>query len=281
MNTRNLPSLFKDICDHAQINLQMIEPFPTGSGRAAWRGKCADGQGNFYFLKVAVSADQRYSLARDAEGARQFAEAFPHIQILKPVAVGQLPSCTYVLLPFVAIKRPADSSDANVLIQNIEDVKPIVRKTDSEFANEFANDLLSAWREAFHAEIKKLSVYRRLLKRVHDFPDITVGYEHGDFAVNNILCGDRGPTLIDFEFYRKLQPIGYDRFNFHMGFRINPGFQRYGQLHRLKFKLEFCVNYMVDHQKTHLSFCDQVKLEFRFFRSYNNLLLWLRGLLHG
>jgi hypothetical protein len=71
--------------------------------------------------------------------------------------------------------------------------------------------------------------------------------EHGDFTINNVLVCNGRTSLIDFEFSREYQPLGFDYYDFKRSVGSNDfsDIENY-ELNRLKYEFIECANFIYD-----------------------------------
>ena len=106
--------------------------------------------------------------------------------------------------------------------------------------------LLSAWPKSFHNILKCTVEYNtyRIRFSKHSFNEYV--FEHGDFRPNNILKvqGKSSPLILDLEFARPYQPLGFDEFDFKRYPLLSPNYL----LNRAKYKFVNKANHIVDYQ---------------------------------
>ena len=112
--------------------------------------------------------------------------------------------------------------------------------------------------------------------------------EHGDFTVNNVLAHAGRPSLIDFEFSREHQPLGFDYYDFKrsVGSKDFSDVKNY-ELNRLKYEFIECANFIYDGDSQVIiidQFSPELKAQWDALRlrtkrkcNYNSDFLWCKS----
>ena len=85
-----------------------------------------------------------------------------------------------------------------------------------ELIDQIMEEFLLGWPNCFWEKIKEIEEYTLFRQELLKYKQIGLIYEQGDFTPNNVLELDNGDIcLLDFEFTKRLQPIGFDLFDWH------------------------------------------------------------------
>ena len=108
---------------------------------------------------------------------------------------------------------------------------------------------LSAWPQEYHYSISRMRSFTRYFEHLRKYKQIELAFEHGDYTPNNIISVGSHDYLIDFEFCRELQPIGFDLYDYAKEVKKlikNRLKIPYIDLHEKKYQLICEINQMVD-----------------------------------
>ena len=112
-----------------------------------------------------------------------------------------------------------------------------------EILNKIQFDFLSCWPKEYWKTIVAMKSYQIYLNKLKEFDELDICFEHGDYSKNNILLTPDGYFwLIDFEFFKKFQPIGFDLYSWNVSVGIDDKEIPYYELNKLKYELwkEIC-----------------------------------------
>ena len=98
--------------------------------------------------------------------------------------------------------------------------------------------------------------------------EILTSMEHGDFVENNYVRDDHTEYLIDFEFSRMLQPVGFDSVYHAFHQRKKIGKQQYVLINLLKVFLDFSFNEINDRNQRTSNYVSSIKRFLKFCYLY-------------
>jgi thiamine kinase-like enzyme len=202
------------------------------------------------FIKYTNEEIPSFYLSRASKFSKEFADKKSSFEVLLPIHEGILPgNCNFQIAPYLKHSRFETSYEPIRLLKEL-----LVRESTEVTVTEdtiaqMQHSFLSAWPDSYQYAIRRLDLFQAYFDEVRKFDKIRVSFEHGDFTQNNILRGsDQSLILLDFEFYREFQPIGFDIYDFLTSIGKNPAEEDcfYLSLHRMKYRLIEQINAIVD-----------------------------------
>jgi len=113
---------------------------------------------------------------------------------------------------------------------------------NNENIEKILSNFLSAWPNKFHSMIKRQKEFQDYKDELKKYKSIKVAFEHGDFTSNNIFLVNKEIYLMDFEFSRNFQPVGFDIFDYYTSIKKN----KIDMLHSKKYILIEKINDKMD-----------------------------------
>lgn len=120
-------------------------------------------------------------------------------------------------------------------------------KRDDNLTNHILSNFLDAWPSNIHSQIRKLPEFQMYENILNEYDTLDLILEHGDFTPNNIIQTEDGNfLLLDYEFVKCMQPIGFDMYDWHMShdkiFDKIPNLE----LNTIKYQLVMKANRILD-----------------------------------
>lgn len=167
-----------------------------------------------YLLVIAYTETQKYYLDRNIENIYLFEkEIGDGFRYNYPIVYSSYKSLEYAIFQYFTSYKFSDT-DIPVVILNDYYSRCITYTLDDELVDRIMADLLSGWPPIYYEYIKTNKLYIKFKEQLQSFQELTIAFEHGDFAKNNIINVRDELYLIDFEFSRKFQPIGLDEYDY-------------------------------------------------------------------
>jgi len=128
----------------------------------------------------------------------------------------------------------------------------------SENIDKILSNFLSAWPSQFHCMIKRQKEFQNYKEELNKYDKLKVCYEHGDYTTNNIFYFKNDFYLMDFEFSRDFQPIGFDCFDYLTSINNLNNNEKYQYLHKSKYSLIEKINKRIDNNDTDIEIYDNL-----------------------
>ncbi len=209
-----------DILEHIRWEPRIKSALPMKpTARCPARFIC-EHDGKEFLVVIATTDIQKFYLKRSIYMQEEFFPEFHEYFVFNmPILYGELMNEFYVIYEYF-----------NHLKWSKKTLSPVrcLQRIHKKFADEYEmtpdifrkiqDDFLSAWPESLHEAIKSLDLFNDYFDEVGKMGTVKIFKEHGDFTANNILCNKDEFWLMDFEFARSFQIIGFDIFDY---FRTN------------------------------------------------------------
>jgi hypothetical protein len=175
-----------------------------------------DNEGLFLVV-IAQTPVQKFYLTRSIEKQTEFYPEFrEYYEFNMPVYTGDIDNLRYVIYPyFENTTYPNQFNDSP--LKKIEAYYAKYCKTyevTGKIIEMVESDLLSAFPDEFHNQIKALPMYDEYFTALRGMKNLTIGKEHGQYGYANILEYKKNQYLVDFEFSRSFQPIYFDYYDY-------------------------------------------------------------------
>lgn len=202
-----------------------------------------------YIVECADTEVSKYYFARSRMGEQIFQGLFrnnDNIVINSPIECRSLENEEYAIFEMKEGKQDIRWIPDALLTEYYKNSATSHEVTD-ELVDQILAEFLFGWPCFAWENIKKIEEYVVFRQELKKYSQIQLVVEHGDFTPNNILCSDDGTIyLLDFEFTKKLQPIGFDLFDWHYATDKRYDNIPYKELNQLKEVLINKINALVD-----------------------------------
>lgn len=199
-----------------------------------------------YILQIGKSSTQKFYIERAIKLQAQFADYYKNLKVNLPLYVWYEDNEIKVLFEYFS---DAEFEKSEIPIQFLDE---IYRNTNeilctNEVVELILSDFLDAWPKEFHERIRSLSLFKKYRRNLCRNKTIKLCLEHGDFAINNIIRIKEGNLFVlDFEFTRLNQPVGYDKFTYERSCGLMKMNIEYFRINFYKYLLEEQINCIVD-----------------------------------
>ena len=208
-----------------------------------------------YLLEIATNNIEIFYLKRTIKYQELFSKLEHDFKLNLPLYVQIGNKLSYALYEY--FENVALSAD----MQPIEKLKKFYKhnsieiETTNENIDKILNSFLSAWPSKYHGMIKRQREFQNYKKELEKHKYIKVAYEHGDFTSNNIFNIKSNLYLMDFEFSREFQPIGFDLLDYAKSIgdvdKFNDNLY-YQLLHDIKYQLIEKINKKIDNNDVNI-----------------------------
>jgi hypothetical protein len=217
---------------------------------------CEIGNEGLFLVVIAKTRLQKFYLARSIEKQEEFYQTFKnYYQLNMKVYSGSITDFDYVVYPYfknVAYPGPIDSRPL-LRINDYYIKYAETCKVNDNLIGKIESDFLDAWPNEFHKQIKDLEEYKKYFSHLNDFEELQICKEHGQYGYANILYHAGTQYLVDFEFAKNFQPVGFDYYDYleHMFCvsRLKYTNKQAKITNQLKLNLVDCINNIVDNSK--------------------------------
>lgn len=217
-----------------------------------------------YLLEVATTPIQKFYLERSLELQKKFQNFNINYLLNLPLISNFGNQYSFVLYNyFESYQEVKEDISVETLVNfyklNSEDIK-----ISDESVDKILKNFISAWPNQFHSFINRTKEFQDYKKILLAMNSIKISFEHGDYTKNNILNIDNKFYLMDFEFCREFQPIGFDIYDYAISTNQLKIFQKeikYIELHQLKYKLINKINQGIDNRTTDIQIYDNFEDE--------------------
>ena len=199
------------------------------------------GDNGQYFIELANNSVQKFYLKRSIHFLNFFKKKIRYASINLPVFIDEIDGFYVVVFPYLLQRPSKPDFSGEKILQALSKDHTYTTKITPEVLNKIENGFISSWPDEYHFFIQNLPEYSEYLEQLKLYDKITLCPEHGDFALNNILRGVHSKHLIDFEFSRENQPVGFDLYKYRRtAYKIKLFWKNkipYENLHKLKYSL--------------------------------------------
>ncbi|MDA9018556.1 GNAT family N-acetyltransferase [Flavobacteriaceae bacterium] len=229
--------------DQSLIILKVLEVKPTIRGCEKYILK---GSNSKFLLEIGQTSVQNFYLKRKVKYKSEYLNYDKTFKTNELKINNLKGNISYLLYEYIDFNNKEEIDQPT--ISEYFSVKSKSSKNhinSEELTTKIINDLLSIWPVKFHAQIKKIQSFKLLKKELKQLKDINVNYEHGDFTLNNMKKEHGINYLLDFEFFKEFQPIGFDQYDYFISSNQNKDIP-YKNFNKLKFQFINDVNYKLD-----------------------------------
>ena len=139
-----------------------------------------------------------------------------------------------------------DWNPDKILLQFYQD-RAVSMKVDESLVDNIITNLLDTWPDDIHSQIRALPDFQLFKNALKEYSSLDLILEHGDFTPNNvIMTKDSSFLLLDYEFVKQMQPIGFDMYDWHMSRDKNFEKVPYPELNAIKYQLITKANQILD-----------------------------------
>lgn len=208
------------------------------------------GEKGRYFVELAKNDIQKFYLKRSIYYSKFFKSKIKHATVNLPVVEGEIEGVCFAVFPYIPDLPGKPDLNGEQILKTLYQEYSYVRKISDQSIGEIEDAFLNSWPKKYHHYIRSLPEYSEYFKQIQSYDEISLCPEHGDFALNNILRGMYTNHLIDFEFSRESQPVGFDLYAYRRTtYKTNLFWRKncyYGKLHSSKFRLNNRINFAID-----------------------------------
>lgn len=242
-----LNKLTQKIKSDLNINIEnMLEVKPKNTARAARKYLCKVEEETF-LLCIAETKDAIFYLERSIQNQKKFEKQnsrFSLNNVIYKIIFEKKSIALYKY--FEDFEESDDETPIEYLLDFYECYGKEVYITN-DVINDIKNDFLMAWPERIRFAIQRMDLFKQYLHQISKFKKMKLIFEHGDFTQNNILVIKSKRYLMDFEFSKQYQPIGFDLYDYRCSIKKKMEVNLpYLELNQIKLRLVNEINKMLD-----------------------------------
>jgi len=258
----DIQNIIETINDTLAMDLTISKEFDKNiTARSLIKYMLIDNKNKRYLLEIATNNIEIFYFKRTIEYQEKFSKLKHNFKLNMPLYVQSGNKLSYALYEyFDDISFFSNSKPIDELVQFYEENSIEIETTDENIDKILAN-FLSAWPNQFHSMIKRQKEFQDYEKKLRQFTTIKVSYEHGDFTTNNIFNVSNDLYLMDFEFSRDFQPIGFDSYDYATSTKNISKYENnfyYKDLHCQKYNLIEKTNKKVDNYDKEIEMYDNL-----------------------
>lgn len=262
-----LSSVLELIKSEHHLDLYVLKEFiKKNTARAARTLLCKNAVTDENYLLVFAENDvSNFYLENSLTKQIQFASYSTSFKLNRPVVIGKFKKLTFVLYQYFNKYKYTKNKLPIRVLKELYSEKAEECEINKETLQKIEENLLTAWHPKYHLSIRGLKRFREYFERLSQYRTIRLFFEHGDFTSNNILSIDGELYLMDFEFGRSFQPIGFDIYDYLRCSKrmISKEVCCYKELHQIKYHLITEINQIIDRSeadiKVYDNFDDELK----------------------
>jgi hypothetical protein len=227
-----------------------------------------------YLLEIATNSTEIFYFNRTVKFQKEFSQLKHNFKLNMPIYIQTGNKLSYSLydyfenIIFLKDDRPIE------LLKDFYKENSIEVELNDENIEKIVSNFLSTWPNNYHSMIKRQKEFRIYMRELKKLKTIFVTFEHGDFSTNNIIKSSNEIYLLDFEFSRDFQPIGFDTIYYEFYLKntfINSKY--YIKINYIKVFLDYLVNYIVDNNVRNISKINKFVLYIKFLYLYKKELI--------
>lgn len=203
-----------------------------------------------YLLEIAQNSVEKFYLQRSIELQKKFANIQNNFQLNLPESYVIGSKYSYAIYKYFDNVKHIDNLNYINQLDNIQQNIALTVQVNEEIVEKIMMNFLDSWPIHYHDFIKRQTEYLEYREEITKYSSLRIGFEHGDFTKNNILSFENQSYLVDFEFSREFQPIGFDYYDYLCSVKkinkCNEYNLYYRNLHELKYKLIEIINNRID-----------------------------------
>jgi len=219
----------------------VVEQKPTA--RCPYQYIC-DVDNQEILVVIAKTKIQKFYLDRAIEKQKEFFDDFSsYFKFNLPTQEGTCADFKYVIYPYLKNLSDEKKQKMVAILNEIYETQAKIYDLNEDLINKIKEDFLSAFPPEFEDEITNLDEFKNYFNELKSLDKVSIYKEHGDYTSNNLLSG----YLLDFEFARSFQPIGFDIYDYYTS--INSAKRKkviHKELHSLKYSLIDKINEIID-----------------------------------
>lgn len=203
-----------------------------------------------YLLEIAENTTENFYIQRSIEKQQEFSNINIDVVLNFPIVYSYGNQYSYVLYNYYDNLKEVNNKKPLEFLNKLYQKNELKIEINEESIDKILKSFLSAWPNQYHNFIRRQSEFQEYKKQLHKYKDVVVSFEHGDFTKNNILASKNEMYLMDFEFYREYQPIGFDMFDYNKSIGNSKNNLEYLELHTIKYNLINKINHAIDNNLT-------------------------------
>ena len=257
------------------------------TARALQKYLLSDETGKKYLLEIATNRIAHFYLQRSIEYQTKFSKFKHGFKLNFPLYTKLGENLSFVVYSYDELFSMENSLEPVKLLKQFYSNYSVEVTMTDVVVHRILTSFLSAWPKRYHPMIKRQRLYREYQATLQRYRSVKIAFEHGDFTRNNLITIGDHTYLIDFEFSREYQPIGFDIYDYARSVHSQAGCRQsyYEDLHAIKYNLVETVNCKIDNQETDIEIFDNFEDEVlqaawsRLYRQnapYNLSLYWCR-----
>ncbi len=166
---------------------------------------------SFWRIELADTQDSRFYLRRNIFWSNHLKNTLGDGFIVTPFKAGSLQGNLISITPdLIGAENYTDTPTEWMLRLGS---RFYYSKISPDVLLKIEKGFLQAWPHNLRKFIKELDEYKAWVDATKSLVDVELGLEHGDLAPNNILQANGTLRLIDFEFVKAYQVIGFDEYS--------------------------------------------------------------------
>lgn len=194
---------------------------------------------------IAKTPIQQFYLKRSIEKQKEFYEDFSkYFKFNFPDLYDDLDDFSYAIYPYIEnLQWTTDYRPVNI-INHLYEENAKIYQMNKELLSKIEEDFLFSWPHEYHERIKQADLYKEYFEKIGQLKEAKIYKEHCDYTVNNILTNGKDIYLMDFEFAKSFQIVGFDEYDYKRTLAIKQ--KKYVELQKLKVDLIDFINDIID-----------------------------------
>jgi len=242
---------FARIKKHLGADLDIIKEFKRKNTIRACRKFLCTINNNTFLLLIPTSSEEYFYLLRSIKKQKEFIKYNERFKINQPDFewFSNNFKNSFVINKYYSQVSYCNDYKPIKYLLDIYEKHSYESQVNDELVEKIITEFLSAWPTQCHHVIKLLPEYEKYITTIKSYKSLKVCFEHGDFTTNNILQVKNKVHLIDFEFARNEQPIGFDIYDYCSSInQVRKYIEKipYYNLHKIKYDLINRINSILD-----------------------------------
>ena len=207
--------MINELFNHLKKEFKVLEVLPQKKTARCPQTTIVEYNNSKKLVIIATTDIQKFYLKRSIENQKNFYDDFSeYFKFNFPEEYGDINNFSYAIYPYLENLKWTVGTKPLEILNELYSKKSKSYEMNDELLQKIEEDFLSAWPDEYREKIRNSKHYKEYFNKIKSLPEVQIYQGHYDYAVNNILNDGKDLYLMDFEFSKNFQPVGFDEYHY-------------------------------------------------------------------